>query len=75
MRPGRPPQDDPVFANLTYGLTADGVLLEDVASQQKSFIAVLVGVAIDRGLLDVDAPTFIAHFVESLVPDRQLVAP
>jgi purine nucleosidase len=26
-------------------------------------------------LLDVDAPTFIAHFVESLVPDRQLVAP
>lgn len=49
-------QDDPAFANLTYGLTAEGVLLEDVASQQKSFIAVLVGVAVDRGLLDVEAP-------------------
>ncbi|MDO8411478.1 MAG: serine hydrolase [Phenylobacterium sp.] len=50
------PQDDQVFANLTYGLTAEGVLLEDVASQQKSFIAVLVGVAVDKELLDVDAP-------------------
>jgi CubicO group peptidase (beta-lactamase class C family) len=51
-----PPQDDPVFANLTYGLTAEGVLLEDVASQQKSFIAVLAGVAVDKNLLEVDAP-------------------
>jgi len=50
------PADDQVFANLTYGLTAEGVLLEDVASQQKSFIAVLAGVAVDRGLLEVDAP-------------------
>ena len=50
------PQGDQVFANLAYGLTDEGVLLEDVASQQKSFIAVLVGVALDKGLLEVDAP-------------------
>ncbi len=40
-------------ANFTHGTNADGVLLEDVASQQKSFIAILVGVAVDKGLLDV----------------------
>jgi CubicO group peptidase (beta-lactamase class C family) len=40
----------------TYGTTADGALLEDVASQQKSFVSVLVGVAIDKGLLDVTQP-------------------
>lgn len=40
-------------ANFTYGTTADGVLLEDVASQQKSFIAILAGVAVDKKLLDV----------------------
>lgn len=43
-------------ANFTYGRTADGVLLEDVASQQKSFIAILAGVAVDKGLLDVERP-------------------
>ena len=40
-------------ANFTHGTNADGVLLEDVASQQKSFIAILVGVAVDNNLLDV----------------------
>jgi CubicO group peptidase (beta-lactamase class C family) len=40
----------------TYGTTADGALLEDVASQQKSFVSMLAAVAIDRGLLDVDRP-------------------
>lgn len=43
-------------AAVTYGTTRDGALLEDVASQQKSFVSVLVGVAIDRGLLDVNRP-------------------
>ena len=43
-------------AAATYGNTADGALLEDVASQQKSFVSVLVGVAIDKGLLDVTQP-------------------
>lgn len=50
------PQDDRMFANLVHGHTADGVLLEDVASQQKGFIAVLAGIAVDKRLLDVEAP-------------------
>ena len=51
-----PAPANPMFANFVYGTTADGQLLEDVASQQKSFVSVLVGVAIDRGLIDVDRP-------------------
>ena len=50
------PVGDRLFANFVYGHTGDGVLLEDVASQQKSFIAVLSAIAIDRGLLDAEAP-------------------
>jgi len=50
------PDGDPAFANFVYGHTSDGALLEDVASQQKSFIAVLVAIAIDRGLLDINKP-------------------
>jgi CubicO group peptidase (beta-lactamase class C family) len=42
--------------NYTYGTTADGALLEDVASQQKSFVAVLAAIAVDKGLLDVETP-------------------
>jgi CubicO group peptidase (beta-lactamase class C family) len=51
-----PPSSDAMFANFLYGTTADGALLEDVASQQKSFVAVLAAIAIDRGLLDIEAP-------------------
>ncbi|UAL08679.1 serine hydrolase domain-containing protein [Caulobacter segnis] len=40
----------------TYGPAPDGALLEDVASQQKSFVAVLAAIAIDKGLLDVERP-------------------
>ena len=43
-------------ANSTYGLTREGALLEDVASQQKSFVAVLAAIAVDKGLLDVGRP-------------------
>jgi CubicO group peptidase (beta-lactamase class C family) len=43
-------------AGWTYGVAADGALLEDVASQQKSLIAVLVGIAADKGMLDVSRP-------------------
>lgn len=50
----RAPDDDPVFANFVYGRAADGSLLEDVASQQKSFVAVLVAIAVDKGLIDVE---------------------
>ena len=50
------PAGDLRFRNFTYGITADGALLEDVASQQKSFVSMLVAVAIDRGLLDASRP-------------------
>src|SRR5277367_516551 len=43
-------------ANFTHGTDAHGGLQEDVASAQKSFIAILAGVAIDKGLLDISKP-------------------
>jgi CubicO group peptidase (beta-lactamase class C family) len=46
----------PQFPAFTYGTAADGALVEDVASQQKSFVSMLIGVAIDRGLIDVEKP-------------------
>jgi CubicO group peptidase (beta-lactamase class C family) len=39
-------------ANFTYGTTKDGALLEDIASGQKSYIAMIAAAAIDRGYLD-----------------------
>lgn len=51
-----PPSDNRLFANFVYGQTEQGALLEDVASQQKSFVAVLAAIAVDKGLLDVEAP-------------------
>lgn len=42
------------FRSFTYETTTSGALLEDVASQQKSFVALLVAVAVDKGLLDVN---------------------
>lgn len=39
-------------STFVHGTAPDGALLEDVASQQKSFVAVLAGIAIDKGLLD-----------------------
>lgn len=50
------PEGDPQFAAFAYERTKDGALLEDVASQQKSFVSVLVAVAIDKGLIRVDKP-------------------
>ena len=46
------PAEDAQFKNFTYGTTSDGALLEDVASQQKSFVSMLAAVALDKGLLD-----------------------
>lgn len=43
-------------SGFVHGQAADGALLEDVASQQKSFVAILAGVAIDKGLLDPARP-------------------
>jgi CubicO group peptidase (beta-lactamase class C family) len=53
-----PLPDDPASqtfrANFIHGVSADGALREDVASQQKSLIALLVGVGIDKGVIDIE---------------------
>ena len=43
-------------AAFAYETNAAGELLEDVASQQKSFVSMLVAIAVDKGLLDVERP-------------------
>jgi hypothetical protein len=49
------PEDAATFrTNFVHGTAADGALLEDVASQQKSFIAILIGVGVDRKLVDIE---------------------
>lgn len=48
------PADAGRFRAFAYETTPDGALLEDVASQQKSFVGVLMAIAVDRGLVDVD---------------------
>ncbi|MET0271516.1 MAG: serine hydrolase [Phenylobacterium sp.] len=50
------PADAGAFRAFAYGTNAAGELLEDVASQQKSFVAVLAAIAVDKGLLDVARP-------------------
>ncbi|QTC89896.1 serine hydrolase domain-containing protein [Brevundimonas goettingensis] len=50
------PTDAGMFSAFVYGRAADGELLEDVASQQKSFVSILVAAAIDKGLLDINKP-------------------
>ncbi len=42
--------------NFTHGTDTHGAIEEDVASAQKSFVAILAGVAIDQGLLDISKP-------------------
>ena len=49
------------FRLFQYGPAPDGSLYEDVASQQKSFIAVLVGIAVDKGLIDVEQS--VSHYL------------
>lgn len=50
------PAEDRQFRLVNYGPAGGGALLEDVASQQKSFVAVLVAVALDKGLIDLGKP-------------------
>lgn len=51
------PDDAAAFrTNFVHGTAADGALLEDVASQQKSFIAIMIGVGVDKGLIDTAEP-------------------
>jgi len=51
-----PPDAARFGANFTHGTDARGALQEDVASAQKSFVAILAGIAIDRKLLDISKP-------------------
>jgi len=51
-----PPGAAVFAANFTHGKSSDGALIEDVASAQKSFIALLAAVAIDKRLLDIEKP-------------------
>ena len=50
------PKGDRQYSLFVYGQNKQGALLEDVASQQKSFVSVLVAIAIDKGLIDVEKP-------------------
>jgi len=51
-----PADSAPFRAAFSYETNAGGELLEDVASQQKSFVAILVAAAIDKGLVDPETP-------------------
>ena len=64
---------DKFRGDFTYGQAPDGALLEDVASQQKSFVSVLLGVAIDKGLLDVTQPVsaYIGPGWSKATPDQE----
>ncbi len=44
------------YLAMKLGTTADGHAIEDVASVQKSVISLLVGVAVDKGLLNLEDP-------------------
>ncbi|MDY6944503.1 MAG: serine hydrolase [Pseudomonadota bacterium] len=50
------PEGDRQFSMFVYGRNPQGVLLEDVASQQKSFVSMLFAIAIDKGLMEIDKP-------------------
>lgn len=44
-----------------HGCARDGALREDVASQQKSLVALLAAIAVDRGQLDLELP--VSHYI------------
>ncbi len=44
-----------------HGTARDGALREDVASQQKSLVALLAAIAVDRGRLDPEQP--VSHYI------------
>ena len=45
-----------LYSSMVRGKTAEGEPIEDVASLQKSIVSVLIGIAVDKELLDLDAP-------------------
>ena len=44
-----------------HGTARDGALREDVASQQKSLVALLAAIAVDRGRLELELP--VSHYI------------
>jgi hypothetical protein len=63
----------PLAPSLIYGQTETGYPLEDVASAQKSVVAVLYLVARDRGLLAFDQPVsdFLGHGWTKATPEQE----
>lgn len=52
----RPPEGDRQFAMFVHGQNRQGALLEDIASLQKSFVSVLIAIAMDKGLIEIEQP-------------------
>ena len=63
----------PGFGAMLHGKAADGALLEDVASAQKSVVAVLIAIAVDKGLIDVSRPvsSYIGPGWSKATPDQE----
>ncbi len=68
-----PAPADGAFKNFAYEINRDGALLEDVASQQKSFVSMLVATGIDKGLIDIDKPVsaYIGAGWSKAAPDQE----
>ncbi|MFV3078037.1 serine hydrolase domain-containing protein [Niveispirillum fermenti] len=67
------PKGNAQFALFAYERDGDGALLEDVASQQKSFIAVLMAIGVDKGLINVEKPVsdYIGTGWSKAAPDQE----
>lgn len=68
-----PPDAATFAANFTHGSDSHGALEEDVASAQKSFVAMLAGIAIDKGLLDISkaVSAYIGAGWSKAAPDQE----
>ncbi len=68
-----PPGSEAFAAMLVRGTAANGALLEDVASQQKSILGLLAGIAEQRGQLDITRPVsaFIGENWSKAAPDQE----
>ena len=60
-------------ASMVRGTASDGALLEDVASQQKSILSLLIGIAAQRGLIDIARPIsdFLGEGWSKALPERE----
>jgi CubicO group peptidase (beta-lactamase class C family) len=67
------PEGDRQFSMFVYGKNQQGALLEDVASQQKSFVSVLIAIAMDKGLIDIDKPvsTYLGTGWSKATPEQE----